>query len=138
MLENVQAKCRVSLSDLCKGLPREAKHLVKSLLKLDPTKRLSAELALEHDYVADFHNKSKEIIYPHGTIRIGIDDSVKMKADEYRRQLYSLVSTSSTSNNNSSGDRMAVESRATTVSYDSILDQVTQPNENQHCMTRNH
>ena len=133
MLENVQAKCRVSLSDLCKGLPREAKHLMKSLLKLDPTKRLSAELALEHDYVADFHNKSKEIIYPHGTIRIGIDDSVKMKADEYRRQLYRLSTSSST--NNSSDDRMAVESRATTVSYDSLLDQVTQSNENQHFHT---
>jgi len=120
MLENVQAKCRVRLDDLCKGLPRDAKHLMKSLLKLDPNKRLSAELALEHDYVADFHNKSKEIKYPHGSIRIGIDDSVKMKADEYRRQLYHLSSSSS---NYSTDDRMAVESRATTVSYDSLLDQ---------------
>ena len=132
MLENVQAKCRVRLDDLCKGLPRDAKHLMKRLLKLDPNKRLSAELALEHDYVADFHNKSKEITYPHGTIRIGIDDSVKMKADEYRRQLYHLSSSSS---NYSTDDRMAVESRATTVSYDSLLDQVPLPNENQHSHT---
>lgn len=89
MLENVQAKNRVRLDDLCHNkLPRDAKSLMKSLFKLDPSKRGSAELTLGHDYLVDFHDSEKEIVYPHGPITIGIDDNTKLTADEYRRQLF--------------------------------------------------
>ncbi|KAL7539891.1 hypothetical protein ACHAXR_009685 [Thalassiosira sp. AJA248-18] len=88
MLENVHAKSRVRLDDLCPNLPKDAKYLIKTLFKLDPNKRGTAESALEHDYVADFHDPAKEIVYLHGPIKIGIDDNTKLTADEYRRQLY--------------------------------------------------
>ena len=88
MLENVQAKSRVRLYDLCEFLPRDAKHLMKSLFKLDPNKRSTAEIALGHDYLADFHDPAKEIVYPHGPIKIGINDSTKLTADQYREKLY--------------------------------------------------
>lgn len=40
-----------SLDDLLLGSPEDARHLVKSLLVLDPIKRLSAKQALHHPYV---------------------------------------------------------------------------------------
>ena len=88
ILAKVQAKRRVKLDELCKNLPRDAKHLMKDLFKLDPSKRGSAALALEHDYLAIFHDPEKEITYPHGSIRIGINDNAKLTANEYRQKLY--------------------------------------------------
>ena len=88
ILENVQAKTRVRLDELCHSLPKDAKRLMKSLFQLDPSKRGTAESALEHDYVADFHDPAKETVYPHGPIKIGIDDSTKLTAKQYREQLY--------------------------------------------------
>ena len=88
ILAKVQPKRRVKLDEMCKNLPRDAKHLMKELFKLDPTKRGSAALALEHEYLADFHDPSKEIVYPHGSIRIGINDNAKLTANEYRQKLY--------------------------------------------------
>ena len=125
MLDNVKAKCRVRLDELCHNLPRDAKHLIKCLLKLDPTKRGTASSALEHDYVSDFHNNpEKEIVYPHGPIQLPVDDCTKMKADEYRRQLYLNM-------DDEGGDKkkrattngapvVALVERPTTVSYDSL------------------
>lgn len=40
-----------SLDDLLIGSPDDARQLVKSLLVLDPIKRLSAKQALHHKYV---------------------------------------------------------------------------------------
>ncbi|KAL7442341.1 hypothetical protein ACHAXH_006672 [Discostella pseudostelligera] len=88
ILAKVQAKRRVKLDELCKNLPRDAKHLMKDLFKLDPSKRGSAALALEHEYLATFHDPEKEITYPHGSIRIGINDNAKLTANEYRQKLY--------------------------------------------------
>lgn len=76
------------LNELCHNLPRDAKHLMKSLFKLDPRTRGTAEIALGHGYLADFHNPAKEIIYPHGPIKIGINDNTKLTANEYRQTLY--------------------------------------------------
>ena len=123
MLENVQAKSRVRLDDLCHNLPRDAKHLMKSLFKLDPTKRGTASSALEHDYVKDFHNTEKEIVYPHGPIKIGIDDSTKIKAHEYRTALYQKIDEQKRSLALQSMPLAAapdINTRSTTVSYDSL------------------
>jgi len=123
MLENVQAKSRVRLDDLCHNLPRDAKHLMKSLFKLDPTKRGTATSTLEHDYVKDFHNPEKEIVYPHGAIKIGIDDSTKIKAHEYRSALYQKIDEQRRSLALQSMPLTAapdINTRSTTVSYDSL------------------
>lgn len=88
MLAKVQAKRHVKLDELCKRLPRNAKHLMKDLFKLDPKKRGTAASALEHEYLADFHDPEKEIVYPHGSIRIGVNDNAKLRANDYRQKLY--------------------------------------------------
>ncbi len=94
VLSRVQVKRRVKLDELCKKLPRDAKHLMKDLFKLDPNKRGTAALALEHGYLSDFHNLEKEIVYPHGSIGIGINDNAKLTASEYRQKLYHSIDES--------------------------------------------
>lgn len=114
MLQNVQAKCRVSLDELCHNLPRDAKSLMKSLFKLDPSKRGTAATALEHCYLADFHDPDQEIIYPHGPIKIGINDSTKLTANEYRQKLYGSIAEKQGGSDTSVGEVLP------TVSYDSL------------------
>lgn len=42
------------LDDLLAGSPNDAKHLIKSLLLLDPSRRLTARQALEHKYIEKY------------------------------------------------------------------------------------
>lgn len=91
MLANAKAKRRLRLNDLCPNLPRDAKRMMKNLFRLDPNERLTAEAALEHDYLAEFHNPDTEPSYPHGPIDIGINDNTKLSAEEYRIHLYSMI-----------------------------------------------
>ena len=114
MLQNVHAKSRVSLDELCHYLPRDAKSLMKSLFKLDPSKRGTAATALEHCYLADFHDPDQEIIYQHGPIKIGIRDSTKLTASEYRQKLYGSITEQQ------GGSGAIVYEVPPTVSYDSL------------------
>ncbi len=61
--------------------------LLSNLLQFNPSKRLNVEQALEHPYVADFHDPEKEIICKKN-IKTGIDDNVKCSVKEYRQKLY--------------------------------------------------
>lgn len=125
ILQNVQAKCRVSLDELCHALPAEAKALMKNLFKLNPNKRGTAASALEHIYLADFHDLEQEIVYPHGPIRIGFSDGEKLTANEYRNRLYSSIATAEKRESIvvakvRSEDDMDKEMITPTVSHDSI------------------
>ena len=64
--------------------------LLGKLLLFNPKKRLTAEEALEHPYVADFHNVEEEIVCDH-KIRIPVDDNVKYGQEDYKRKLYDVV-----------------------------------------------
>ncbi len=64
--------------------------LLLKLLQFNPKKRLTAEEALEHPYVADFHNPEEEIICDH-KIEIPLDDNNKFTKEEYRQKLYDVV-----------------------------------------------
>ena len=64
--------------------------LLLKLLQFNPKKRLTAEEALEHPYVADFHNPEEEITCDH-KIEIPLDDDNKFTKDEYRKKLYDIV-----------------------------------------------
>ena len=64
--------------------------LLLKLLQFNPKKRLTAEEALEHPYVADFHNQEEEIICDH-KIEIPLDDNNKFTREEYRQKLYDVV-----------------------------------------------
>ena len=64
--------------------------LLLKLLVFNPKKRLTAEEALEHPYVADFHNPEEEIESDH-KIEIPLDDYNKFTKEEYRQKLYDVV-----------------------------------------------
>ncbi|KAJ6637737.1 Extracellular signal-regulated kinase 7 [Pseudolycoriella hygida] len=79
-----------NLDELLLGSPEDAKHLVKSLLVLDPVKRLSAKQALHHKYVEKFRYKLPELELNQDIIPIFRDD-VQLSVTEYRTKLYDIM-----------------------------------------------
>jgi mitogen-activated protein kinase 15 len=74
MLESLPASKPKKLADMFPNASDDALDLLKNLLQFNPNKRLTAEQALKHKYVAQFHNPDEE---PNCTkkIFIPIDDN---------------------------------------------------------------
>mmetsp|Transcript_13275 Transcript_13275/g.30211 ORF Transcript_13275/g.30211 Transcript_13275/m.30211 type:complete len:412 (-) Transcript_13275:134-1369(-) len=70
--------------------PAAAKELILSMMKFNPEKRPSAEKALEDTYVEKFHLQEAEPTCDK-VIRMPIADNAKMKAGDYRNQIYALI-----------------------------------------------
>merc|ERR1719446_414516 len=94
MLESVSSSQmrRVDLRSLIPGVSPEAYKLLEACLNFDPALRCSAEQALAHPYVAEFHNPDEEPVFPYGPIFINLDDNVKLSAADYRDKLYREIS----------------------------------------------
>lgn len=94
MLDSIVAHGRkIQLSDIFQGsVSRDAISLLEMCLNFNPTKRCTAEQALAHPYVAEFHNPDDEPSYPYGPIYITIDDNTKLHAPDYRDRLYKEIS----------------------------------------------
>ncbi|GMI37491.1 hypothetical protein TeGR_g5842 [Tetraparma gracilis] len=69
----------------------DAIDLMEKCLQFNPDKRCSAEEALAHPYVSEFHNPADEPSYENGPITINISDNKKLTAIEYRTKLYDEV-----------------------------------------------
>ena len=74
MLESLPAPKAKKLRDLFPSASEEALDMIKNLLVFNPGKRLSAEQALQHPYVAQFHNPDDEPVCTK-KINIPIDDN---------------------------------------------------------------
>ena len=74
MLESLPATKSKKLRDIFPTASDDALDLLRNLLNFNPTKRLSAEQALKHPYVAQFHNPEEEPICDK-KIFIPIDDN---------------------------------------------------------------
>jgi len=60
MLESLPPTKPRKLKDMFPTASPEALDLLKNLLHFNPNKRLSADQALKHPYVAQFHNPDEE------------------------------------------------------------------------------
>ena len=71
----------------------EALDFIKECLQFNPDSRPSSIQLLRHVYVAEFHNEEEEPVYPHGPLRLPIDDNTKLTAQQYRDRLYDEITS---------------------------------------------
>jgi len=90
MLESLPPSRPRSLGDMFPGASTDALDMLQKLLQFNPNKRITAEQALEHPFVAQFHNSADE---PRCSkvIQIPIDDNHKYSISEYRTKLYADI-----------------------------------------------
>ena len=91
MLESLPTLNYKMLSEVFPTATSEAIDLIRSCFHFNPNRRPSSEQLLQHVFVAEFHNEEEEPIYPHGPLRLPIDDNVKLTAPQYRERLYQEI-----------------------------------------------
>ncbi len=86
----MNVKQRKTLHDLVPNAGSDAIDLMTKLLHLNPDKRITATEALEHPYVAKFHNLADEVELDYDVVP-PVDDDVQLSVDEYRQKLYEMI-----------------------------------------------
>jgi len=87
MLDSIPPVASKPLVDIFPHASAEALDLLRRLLQFNPMKRISAEAALSHPYVSQFHNPDDEPACDR-EINIPIDDNTKYTINDYREKLY--------------------------------------------------
>ena len=90
MLESLPPSKARRLRDMFPTASDDALDLLRNLLQFNPHRRLTAEQALRHPYVAQFHNPEDEPVCTR-RINIPIDDNQKFSIREYRNKLYADI-----------------------------------------------
>jgi len=87
ILESLPPSTARSLADLYSKASPKAIDLLRKLMMFNPEKRITAEEALAHPYLAQFHNETEETVLGR-SIELCIDDNQKFDIDAYRTTLY--------------------------------------------------
>uniref|UniRef100_UPI0037E7341F mitogen-activated protein kinase 15 n=1 Tax=Semicossyphus pulcher TaxID=241346 RepID=UPI0037E7341F len=91
VIQRMLLKPQVPLEDLLQpSVPPDALDLLKGLLVFNPDKRLTAEQALQHPYVARFHSPAKEPALNYDVV-LPVDDAVQLSVVQYRNKLYEMM-----------------------------------------------
>jgi mitogen-activated protein kinase 15 len=90
MMEGCSVMQAKKIQEVFPSANEEAADLLIKLLQFNPYKRLTAEQALQHPYVAQFHNPADEPSAPR-PILIPINDNHKYTINEYRDRLYAEI-----------------------------------------------
>ncbi|RZC38922.1 extracellular signal-regulated kinase 2 [Asbolus verrucosus] len=99
MIKNASSADKVPLHTILgKNVCKAAISLINKLLVFNPNKRLTAEEALEHDYVSAFHDPDQEIILSRDIV-IPFNDDVRLSVEDYRNKLYEIMSSHHNRNN---------------------------------------
>uniref|UniRef100_A0A8C6NZ59 Mitogen-activated protein kinase 15 n=1 Tax=Nothobranchius furzeri TaxID=105023 RepID=A0A8C6NZ59_NOTFU len=94
VIQRMLLKPQVPLEDLLQpSVPPDAIDLLKRLLVFNPDKRLTADQALQHPYVARFHNPAKEPALNYDVV-LPVDDDVQLSVGQYRNKLYEVRNSS--------------------------------------------
>jgi len=90
MIGSLPMSTAKNVRTLFPSAPDDSLDLLIKLLQFNPSKRITAEEALEHPYVAQFHNPDIEPVCTR-KIEIPIDDNTKYKIADYRNKLYADI-----------------------------------------------
>jgi len=90
MLESIAPSDKVSLRSMFPSMSPDAADLLNKLLQFNPNKRITADEALRHPYVAQFHNPTDEPACER-PIRIPIQCNTKFGISTYRDTLYAEI-----------------------------------------------
>ncbi|KAG2424506.1 hypothetical protein HYH02_015176 [Chlamydomonas schloesseri] len=90
MMESCAVSQARRLQDMFPHASPDAADLLRKLLVFNPHKRLTAEQALRHPYVAQFHNLADEPVC-NRIIVLPISDNTKYTVSEYRERLYGEI-----------------------------------------------
>lgn len=90
MIDGITIKRPITLQQLYPNASPDALDLLTKLLRFNPEKRLSAEEALRHPYLTQFHNPEEEPVCAHA-IRICMDDDTRFSISAYRKNLYKII-----------------------------------------------
>lgn len=90
MLDGCRFAPQRKLSAMFPNITPDAEDLLSRLLKFNPEHRITAEQALKHPYVSQFHSPMDEPSAPR-VITIPINDNNKFSIHDYRTTLYTEI-----------------------------------------------
>ena len=90
VLEKASSRGKKTLESLIPDAPKDGLDLLRKLIHFNPDKRITADDALRHSYVARFHNVSEEIALNYDVVP-PLSDDTQLTVDEYRSKLYEMI-----------------------------------------------
>ncbi|EGR28155.1 mitogen-activated protein kinase 2, putative [Ichthyophthirius multifiliis] len=90
ILNSINVQRKKNFNQFFQGATEEELDLLKKLLTFNPKQRYTAQQALEHKYVAEFHNPIEETVCQK-PIDIPLNDHEKFSIKKYREALYADI-----------------------------------------------